>query len=239
MSTSKEIRQRAWNSLRDRYWNAFLASLLVGLLTSFSAASFGNSGSFNIKLEGGGFSDYTINIDSVLAVKLLSIFAVILLLAVLVSTAASIFFCNIILVGDKKFFIDNTVEKPNISLIFSGFKSYKRNLKAMLLMDIKIFLWSLVFIIPGIVKAYEYALVPYLLAESQEITVREAFERSAQLMYGNKWRLFKLEFSFIGWKILAVLSFGIGAIFLAPYVSAANAEFYTEIRNSFIQSQNQ
>lgn len=256
MSNSKEIRQRAWNSLRDRYWNAFVASLIVGLLMSLGAFGFGNINidlpieepQLNYSVQQSydyisysvpGSYGYTGNTDIItdilnpvrsnLIIGSVIAIAVIIIIAMLLSTALSIFFCNIILVGEKKFFIENTVEKPNINLIFSGFKNYKRNLKAMFLIDIKVFLWSLLFIIPGIVKAYEYALVPYILAENPEAASKEAFERSAQLMHGNKWRLFKLEFSFIGWGILALFTCGIGFMFLAPYVSAAMAEFYAEV----------
>ena len=98
-------------------------------------------------------------------------------------------------------------------------------------MGVKIFLWSLLFIIPGIIKSYEYAIIPYILADDATISTNDAFKRAKVLMTGNKWRLFKLEFSFIGWGLLCCLTFGVGVLFLMPYLNAAMAEFYVELKN--------
>ena len=92
-------------------------------------------------------------------------------------------------------------------------------------------LWTLLFIIPGIIKSYEYSIIPYILADDPEISSKDAFKKAKQMMKGNKWRLFKLEFSFIGWFVLCVLTLGIGTFFLIPYINAANAEFYVELKN--------
>ena len=101
-----------------------------------------------------------------------------------------------------------------------------------MLVGIKTVLWTLLFIIPGIIKSFEYAIIPYLLADDPEISSKDAFKKAKQMMNGNKWRLFKLEFSFIGWTLLCVLTLGIGAAFLIPYVNAATAEFYVELKNN-------
>ncbi|MBQ5649106.1 MAG: DUF975 family protein, partial [Clostridia bacterium] len=77
--------------------------------------------------------------------------------------------------------------------------------------------------------AYSYALAPYIIAEDTSITPSEALRRSKELMRGNKWRFFCLEMSFLGWTLLAVLTLGIGALWLNPYRAAAFADFYREI----------
>jgi len=93
-----------------------------------------------------------------------------------------------------------------------------------------IFLWSLLFVIPGIIAMYRYAMVPYLIAEFPDLSVSEAMEESARLMNGNKMRLFSLQFSFIGWVLLAVIAtFGIGMLWVTPYMHAADAAFYMEV----------
>ena len=84
-------------------------------------------------------------------------------------------------------------------------------------------------VIPGIVAGYSYAMTEYILAESPNITASEAIQRSKVMMYGNRWRLFCLEFSFIGWGILATLTFGIGYLWLTPYMQAAKSAFFREI----------
>lgn len=72
-------------------------------------------------------------------------------------------------------------------------------------------------------------MTDYILAENPDITASEAIERSKSMMYGNRWRLFCLQFSFIGWSILASLTFGIGNLWLTPYRQATTAAFYREI----------
>ena len=90
-------------------------------------------------------------------------------------------------------------------------------------------LWSLLFIIPGIIAALGYAMAPYIIAEHPEIKAYDAIKMSKTMMKGNKGKLFMLELSFIGWYLLCVLTFGIGFFFLNPYIHAAKAEFFNEV----------
>ena len=93
-----------------------------------------------------------------------------------------------------------------------------------------VFLWSLLFVIPGIIATYRYAMVPYLIAEFPDLSVTEAMDESARLMRGNKFRLFCLQLSFIGWIFLSVLfTFGIGLLWVMPYMQAADAAFYLDV----------
>ena len=89
--------------------------------------------------------------------------------------------------------------------------------------------WTLLFIIPGLIAAYRYQLTGYILAENPEMGANDAITRSKELMKGNKWRLFCLDFSFIGWDILSAFTLGIGDLWLTPYRSAAAAAFYREL----------
>jgi hypothetical protein len=88
-------------------------------------------------------------------------------------------------------------------------------------------LWTLLFIIPGIVKAYEYRMIPYILAENPHMSRKEVFAASKSMMMGNKWKAFVLDLSFLGWHILSVFTVGILELFyVAPYVYATNAALY-------------
>ena len=91
------------------------------------------------------------------------------------------------------------------------------------------FLWSLLFIIPGIIASYSYAMIPYIQAEHPEMAPGDVLARSKEMMEGNRWRLFCLQFSFIGWSILSSLTLGIGNLWLTPYKQAATAAFYRDI----------
>lgn len=118
---------------------------------------------------------------------------------------------------------------PAFLTLFSRMSIFGRALGLRLMTGILTGLWSLLFVIPGIVAAYRYALAPYLMAEHPEIGVMEAISQSKALMRGNKWRLFCLQLSFIGWGILSTLTMGIGNLWLAPYRNAAETAFYLEL----------
>lgn len=112
-----------------------------------------------------------------------------------------------------------------------GFTNYFHVLWGMILMIIKVFLWSLLFIIPGIIKAYSYAMTPFILVEHPEISVSEAIQQSRMMMKGHKFDLFYLQLTFIGWAILCLFTLGIGYFWLAPYIQTAYAAFYYDIKN--------
>ena len=230
MLNSKELRAKAWESLKGKYWMAFAVILVTGLIGSVGNAfiSFGqNLG------EVLGLVDPA-ELDSTMVTGALVLSGVVLISAI-IGGLYSVFVTDALTVGVSNYFIKNTDSTPSFSDAFSGFKvKYGRNIGTLLLVGIKTVLWTLLFIIPGIIKTYEYAIIPYILADDPEISSKEAFKKAKQMMKGNKCRLFKLEFSFIGWFVLCVLTLGIGTFFLIPYVNAANAEFYVELKNKNI-----
>ncbi len=98
-----------------------------------------------------------------------------------------------------------------------------------LLITIKTMLWSCLFVIPGIVASYRYAMAPYLMAENPDIGIMEAIEESKVMMNGYKGDLFYLHLSFFGWALLSVFTLGIGTLWLNPYMRVTEAEFYLEL----------
>ena len=100
----------------------------------------------------------------------------------------------------------------------------------MLLVLLKILCWSLVFVVPGILRLFQYALVPFVLAQHPEMDDEDACEASKMLMEGNKWRFCKLILSFFGWLILASCTFGLGILLLWPYLHGAYAQFYLAVK---------
>ena len=101
----------------------------------------------------------------------------------------------------------------------------------MLLMSLFIFLWSLLLVIPGIYKAYEYRMIPYLLAEDSNLSFSEAKRLSSAMMYGEKWDAFVLDLSFILWHALSSITWGLVGIFwVNPYIQYTNAELYKAVR---------
>lgn len=111
-----------------------------------------------------------------------------------------------------------------------GFKNYIHNVWGYLLMCIKIFLWCLLFFIPGIIKAFAYAMTPFILVENPEMKAIDAIHKSQELMKGHKFDLFYLELSFIGWILLGILTLGIGYLWLLPYMQTSIAAFYDDLK---------
>lgn len=119
--------------------------------------------------------------------------------------------------------------KNGVSRLVSRMADWWRVLCAKIMMFFALSLGYLLLIIPGIVIKYSCAMVPYILEERPDFSVREAFRASKQIMKGHKWELFCLRLSYIGWYILGILTLGIGFIFINPYRYAAEAAFYNEI----------
>lgn len=121
-------------------------------------------------------------------------------------------------------------ESFDIELLFSGFKIYAQTLVAGLLISLWVFLWSLLLIIPGIVAAFSYSMTFFIMNENPEMTAQEAMSASQNMMMGHKWRLFDLYFSFIGWILLCVITFGLAWLYVGPYMQIATAVFYADLK---------
>lgn len=134
--------------------------------------------------------------------------------------------------GCRKFFRKNLDEPAKLSNIVYVFDShYKNVVKTAFMTDLFIFLWSLLFVIPGIIKSYSYRLVPYIVSENPQISYKDALAESARLMNGNKWKAFVLDFSFIGWDMLSAATFGIvGLFYVDPYKASTDAALYEAIK---------
>ena len=114
--------------------------------------------------------------------------------------------------------------------LFSQFHRLGTGFCMQFVMGLFVILWSLLLIIPGVIAAYSYAMTPYLMAEFPDLRVMEAIRESKRLMRGNKWRLFCLQFSFIGWELLALLTpLAIGYFWISPYRAAAEMGFYMDV----------
>lgn len=134
----------------------------------------------------------------------------------------------------NKFFSEsdtNTI--GNLFRLGFGGGRYWKNVWGIFLMNLFTLLWTLLFIVPGIIKAFAYAMTPYILIDNPELGPNEARQRSIQMMRGHKWKLFGLELSFIGWFMLCLLSLGVGFIWLNPYYRMAHAAFYRNLVDEF------
>ncbi|WP_050615070.1 DUF975 family protein [Bacillus testis] len=128
-------------------------------------------------------------------------------------------------------------ENPAVDMIFTGYEqgNFARTLGTQLLRNIYIFFWSLLFIIPAIIKSFSYMLTNYLMKDYPGLKYNAAITLSRKIMDGNKGRAFILQLTFLGWALLCLLTLGIGFIFLAPYMNAANAHFYRIVKEEYFE----
>ena len=120
-------------------------------------------------------------------------------------------------------------EEAKFSDLFSCFNRFLDGLWMRIRTILQVFAWALLFIIPGIVAAYRYAMVPYLMADHPEMTVAQAFDRSKAMMKGHKGELFLLHLSFIGWLFLSALTLGLGGLVVSPYMQFAETAIYRNL----------
>lgn len=120
----------------------------------------------------------------------------------------------------------------DVSLMFEGFKgdSFGKIWLTYFLVELYTFLWSLLFVIPGIVKAYSYIFAPYILADNPSLTPREAIKKSEQMTDGYKMDLFILTLSFYGWYLLVAITAGIAGIYVTPYYNTTLANAYNSLK---------
>ncbi len=238
-----DLKMRAKNAFRKNYWAAVIVSLIVILVTAGGGSGNGRRAYTTVQesydeVINGDYFDNHVNskteafLDSLNAPAawglglLISAFTIV---AGLVIVLFKTFVGNVLEVGGRKFYIENLYSNPKAGRLAYGFTSgnYTNVVKVMFLRGLFIFLWGLLLVIPGIVKAYEYYMVPYLLAEYPDMSWREAASRSRDMMYGNKMDTFVLELSFIPWHILSGITGGIAGIFYVnPYIDATMAELY-------------
>lgn len=182
-----------------------------------------------------GFRD-GIDVSSASNIAALAIFGVTFIVIFLILMAIvillDVFVCNPIEIGCKRFYLRNLNEPAQVGNVGFAFdNNYKNITKTMFFRDLYTILWTLLFIIPGIVKSYEYQMIPYLLAENPQMTKEQAFAESKRMMTGQKWKAFVLDLSFIGWHILSAITLGIlGIFYVQPYMDATHAALYEALR---------
>lgn len=232
MWTRRDLKEDSKGLLKLNYWPfvlvGFIYSLVAGGGGGGSASSAGNSlNNENIEWSD---PDFLATLLAVLAVVLV-IFVVLFVIGVLLK----VFFLNPIKVGCYRYMVMARDVKPVISEIMFSFKGgYLNVVKTMFLMDLYQSLWSLLFIIPGVVKGYEYRMIPYLLSENPYIDSKQAFAISKNMMTGNKMDTFVLDLSMIGWGLLSLCTCGLLSIFfVTPYKMLIDACLYLRLSGRY------
>ena len=216
-----ELKMRGNMAFKKNYESAVVVALLMGIFGTVSGESSARRVSENSDIYSGNL----FNVGMITG--LLAGIATVVILIVLV---AKVFVGNLLNMGGYRFFILNQTAQPGIGTLLDGFRSgqYVNIVLTMFLRDLFTTLWSLLLVVPGIVKHYEYLMVPYIIAENPAMDYKEAFQISKQMMDGEKMEAFIMDLSFLGWYLLSAVTCGLLAIFYVnPYVQASFAEMYT------------
>ena len=235
-----ELKEDSKSLLRLNYWPFVLVAFIHAIVAGSSAGKSSRVGATRDwqDLYGDGYYGYN---EQELVYEIVSFLLPFLGLAIvtvvglwLIGIVLNIFVMNPIEVGCKRYMTMAREVKPQFSEMAFVFKNcYANVVKTMFFKNLYIFLWSLLFIIPGVVKSYEYRMIPYLMAEYPDMASDEAFRISREMMTGNKWEAFVLDLSFIGWNILSAITFGLTGIFYSgPYQMLTNAALYLTLKKT-------
>lgn len=233
MWSREELKTRAKEVLKVSYWKAFGVSLVLAIISGNGGGGNGRSGRdfgtqdlqhFGDSL-GAGMDGATIG------------FAI---LMVILGVAFMLFFLSLRIflgfpleVGGRKYFIRSTNLEFKMGYLGHIFKKeyYWNVIKTMFMRGLYLILWTLLLIIPGIVKGYAYRFVPYILADNPNMKWDDAIALSNNMTDGEKWDMFVLDLSFIGWYLLGLIALVIGILFVHPYYNATYAELYMKLRD--------
>lgn len=255
MLNRSELKSRAKAAFKGKYWWTFAACLavsaIIAILGGGSLLSSGFTPGFTISLNGfidgynSGYHDIESEyyyIDSELNDGIFAVLSVIILVLILVfgiisvvGICKSIFISDPLKVGLRSYFMNNRENKAEFKDIFSVFVGgkYLNTVGTVFTTNLFVFLWSLLFVIPGIYHKYVYWLVPYICAGNPDVSASEARRLSRVMTEGYKLEIFVLELSFIGWRLLGgALIFG--NHFIEPYIQATYAELYAELRDKAV-----
>ncbi len=227
MWTVSEVKQTGKSAFKANYWPCVLVALLMGVFTGAGSAASGSGSASS--------TDLTTAFDSMDRNALIAVAVVVvgvLFASLAVSAVVKIFLVNPLRLGGTVFFKSNIEQGPaSLNLIGSGFRNYWHTFVTLFLRDLFLFLWFLLLIIPGFVKAYSYCMVPYILAEHPDMPPKEIITRSREMMDGNKLQAFLLDLSFIGWVLLGILTLGLLFIFwTSPYMESTHAALYLKLK---------
>lgn len=194
-------------AFKKNYVSAVVVALLMGIFGTVSGESSARRVSENSDIYSGNL------FNAGMITGLLTGIVTVVILIVLV---AKVFVGNLLKMGGYRFFILNQTAQPGIGTLLDGFRSghYVNIVLTMFLRDLFTALWSLLLVVPGIVKHYEYLMVPYIIAENPAMDYKEAFQISKQMMDGEKMEAFIMDLSFLGWYLLSAVTCGLLAIFM-------------------------
>lgn len=242
--TTGTLKENARKSLKRNHWLSVAVAFFMTLGAS-TIPTFGFSNTFSFDFSNGSY-DFSQTFPQIFhsletlpfnSFIILVIIVVCLLIAAVAMVLKALVF-NIFTVGGSRFFLKLRKNQPvDFGEVFQNFrdKTYLNIAKTTFIRDVYVALFSILFIIPGIIKSYEYWAVNYILAVRPDLSHKEALYLSSRVMKGKKLDLFVLQLSFIGWNLLSIFTCSIlNLLYVAPYMQATYAEFFADVRDTAI-----
>lgn len=253
MWVRSQLKERGKATFKRFYWKSVLVSFIAFMLTGGMGEVATNvrdirdtySSTYNENYTE-EYEDESFNLveevasllESTFGDGLVLLFVNAFIIVLIVSLIIKLLITYPITIGKNNYFMGIRKEEKEVKTLLFVYKSgkLKNTSTTMFMIDIFTYFWSLLFLIPGIIKSYEYRMIPYILSENPSISRKRAFEISKNMMNGNKWSTFELDLSFLGWYLLSVVTVGILSIFYVnPYVESTNAELYAYLREDALE----
>lgn len=228
----RAIKQTGKEAFKANYWRCVLVAFVMGLLTTGSSSSgrraLPDIESLQVEQD---FSSVMEGLTPDQTTLVLGIILGTVSIVLVVALLLRIFLFNPLQVGGYLFFKRNCTDPTTrVGVLAEGFGNYGHTFLTLFLRDLFLTLWTLLFVIPGIIKSYSYMLVPYLIKDRPDLSPTETITLSRQMMNGHKTEAFMMTLSFIGWFLLGIITLNIAGIFwVSPYFESAKAAFYLEI----------
>jgi len=262
MWTRANLKANAKVAFKRNYWKCVLVAFILGIVAGSGgsgSASSSVSETTNTIINDNTTDDFTHEIyeeeyfeEDSITESIGDIFAsgvsgivatigiAIILVVIVIVLAISIFLFGPLEIGCRNYFKNNAYEQADLNTLSIGFQknTYMKNVGTIFFRNLYTALWTFLLIVPGIIKSYEYKMIPYILADCPDIPRKEAFRISKEMMHGNKMDAFILDLSFFGWSLLSVITCGIAGVFYVnPYIAATDAELFLAIREEYFKGQ--
>ena len=228
----KAVKERGRMAFKANYWPC----VIVGLIPTIAYAVFGGYSGAQGKDASEQSAQEAANAFNGLSSKeqtaVIAIFLSALAVISVIMFLVEIFVLNPLKVGGLHFFKTNLNDPgTKVGTIKEGFGNYGHVFGTMFLTDLFTLLWALLLIVPGLIKAYSYRMVPYLIKDHPELSATDTITLSRKMMDGNKWRTFVMDLSFLGWILLGAVTFGLVNLFwTSPYMYSTGAALYDELK---------
>ena len=241
MRSRQEIKAIGKEQFKLNYWNCVLAALLVTAV--LGVLSWMSNGQEIARVVSTGQDAFRVVSGQQETIEIISSQPVQSTVSVRANAGGllTLLLGGPITVGLNYFFVKNVRgERDELTVttpFTEAFKNYPRKLGGSLWMGLFVFLWALLFIIPGLIKAISYSMTQYILADCPNVKATDALKLSMRMMHGHKWEYFVLGLSFIGWGLLSLLTLGLlGAFYAGPYMRSSFAEYYLELRDEALRT---